>query len=212
MCGGSNLSWIVKKALGDWITSSILVADSVIALCWTTSENKRLSMFHRNRVIQIRRGTMLEELYHVRSEANPADIGTRPDKVAIDDVGPTSTWENGEPWMTGDIGDAVDAEILKPATELRLNREHEEEFSKGLLFDSPIPEVITRGHAVNIGRVELLEERAQFSNYLVLPTKYSFPAVVRIYTYIMAFTSKCRRGRKFIGELLCETRSLHQPS
>ena len=25
MCGGSNLSWIVKKALGDWITSSILV-------------------------------------------------------------------------------------------------------------------------------------------------------------------------------------------
>ena len=101
-------------------------------------------MFHRNRVIQIRRGTMIEELYHVRSEANPADIGTRPDKVAIDDVGPTSTWENGEPWMTGDIGDAVDAEILKPATELRLNREHEEEFSKGLLFDSPIPEVITR--------------------------------------------------------------------
>ena len=53
LCAGSNLSWVVKKALDEWVDSSILVGDSNIALCWTTAEHKRLSMFHRNRVIQI---------------------------------------------------------------------------------------------------------------------------------------------------------------
>ena len=76
LCGGSNLSWVVRKALGHWVTSHIVVGDSIIALCWTTSENKRLSMFHRNRVIQISRGTTLEDLYHVKTSENPSDIGT----------------------------------------------------------------------------------------------------------------------------------------
>ena len=34
LIGGSNLSWIVSKALSDWVDSSILVGDSLIALCW----------------------------------------------------------------------------------------------------------------------------------------------------------------------------------
>ena len=42
LCGGANLSWIVKQALGDWVESSLLAGDSEIALCWTTSENKPL--------------------------------------------------------------------------------------------------------------------------------------------------------------------------
>ena len=32
LCGGSNLSWVVRKALDDWVSSSILVGDSLIAL------------------------------------------------------------------------------------------------------------------------------------------------------------------------------------
>ena len=93
------MSWIVRKALSDWVDSSVLVGDSLIAMCWVISEHKRLSMYHRNRVIQIRRGTELDNLYHVTSSQNPADIGTRPNKVTLDDVGPNSKWENGEDWM-----------------------------------------------------------------------------------------------------------------
>ena len=88
MCAGSNLSWIVKKALSEWVDSSIIVGDSIIALCWVMAEHKRLSMFHRNRVIQIRRLTELDSLYRVRTDQNPSAIGTRPDKVSLDDVGP----------------------------------------------------------------------------------------------------------------------------
>ena len=67
LTGGSNLSWIVRKALGDWVDSSIVVGDSLIALCWVIGEHSRLSMYHKNRVIQIRRGTEREQLYHVTS-------------------------------------------------------------------------------------------------------------------------------------------------
>ena len=66
--------------------------------------------------------------------------------------------------------------------------------NKGLLFESQIPEVITKGHAVNAGRVALIQERAEFSAYPMLPTKYPFQKTVRIYTMLMAFISKSRRS------------------
>ena len=202
LTGGSNLSWVVRKALGSWIDESFLVGDSVISLCWVTAENKRLSMFHRNRVIQIRRGTELNHLFHVVSNQNPADIGTRPSKVTMQDVGPDSKWEKGLSWMQGDMEKAVSEGHLKPAKELRLSRELEDEYSRGLLFESQIPEIITRGHAVNQNRVSLLQQRADFSNYILLPTKLSFPATVRVYSMVMAFVSKSRRNRKLVGALL----------
>ena len=100
-------------------------------------------MYHRNRVIQIRRGTDLDSLYHVTSSQNPADIGTRPSKVTLEDVGPNSKWENGEDWMRGDIVEAVEQGTLKPATEIKVTKEMEDEYFKGLLYESQIPEIIT---------------------------------------------------------------------
>ena len=52
--------------------------------------------------------------------------------------------------------------------------------NKGLLFESQIPEVITKGHAVNAGRVALIQERAEFSAYPMVPIKYPFQKTVRI--------------------------------
>ena len=205
LTGGSNLNWVVTRSLDNWVEESLIVGDSVIALSWVTTETKRLSMFHRNRVIAVRRNTQLTQLYHVVSSENPADVGTRPTKVRLDDVGPNSAWENGLGWMRGSIQEGVEKEILKPALELRLNRELEDEFNKGLMFESQIPEILTRGHAVNQSRLSLLEERSKFSKYLMLPTKYSFPKVVRIYSIICCFVSKARKNRKLVGALLQES-------
>ena len=204
LTGGSNLSWIVRKALSDWVDSSVLVGDSLIAMCWVISEHKRLSMYHRNRVIQIRRGTDLDSLYHVTSSQNPADIGTRPSKVTLEDVGPNSKWENGEDWMRGDIVEAVEQGTLKPATEIKVTKEMEDEYFKGLLYESQIPEIITKGHAVNTGRVALIQQRAEFSKYPLLPTKYPFQKIVRIYTMVMAFVCKTRKNKRLLGALLRE--------
>ena len=54
-------------------------------------------MYHRNRVIQIRRGSELDSLYHVVAEENLADLGTRPEKVRLTDVGLAAKPERHRP-------------------------------------------------------------------------------------------------------------------
>lgn len=78
---GSNMGWILRQAMENWVESSILIGDSSIAMSWVTSTEKRLSLFHRNRCVQIRRGTDLDNIYHCATDYNPADLGTRPHLV-----------------------------------------------------------------------------------------------------------------------------------
>ena len=200
---GSNLQWIVRKALQDWVSSYILAGDSRVALCWVSAENKPLAIFQRNRAIQIRSNLDLENLYHVRSESNPSDVGTRSEKVTLGDVGPASRWENGDPWMRREIEQAVNDNILKPVSDLRINDEEESEFRKGLIFEK-VPEILTRGHVINETRVSNIEKRVNFSKYVLLPTKFSFAAVVRILSHVMNFISSCRKGQIVLSQLLSE--------
>ena len=208
LCGGSNMAWVVRMSLKEWVVSSILFGDSRIALCWLTSEKLRLSLYHRNRVLQIRRGTELDTVYHVMSEFNPADSGTRPSKVKLSDIGPDSRWENGDTWMRIDISLCVAQGILLPAADLRINLDEMSDFNKGLVFGDK-DEVLTRGHLTKQSgkvRVEKVEEIAKFSDYLIIPTKFSFPSTVRIYGYIMLFITKTRKGRVTSGVLLREAK------
>ena len=145
----ANLTWIVKQTLDSWITSHISISDSQIAICWTTTEKKRLSLFHRNRTDQIRRAVDLDTLYHVVSEANPSDVGTRPSVVTEDDVGPDSIWEKGHKWMNGEISDAIENGILTPASQLRVKEEDEEDFNRGVIIERSA-EILTRGHQVSL--------------------------------------------------------------
>ena len=193
---GSNLCWIVRQALEKWVSSFILIGDSTISLCWTTSERKRLSLFHRNRCAQIRRGTELEALYHVVTDQNPADLGTRPSAVQDSDVGPNSRWEVGLPWMKKDIDDAVALGILNPAANLRLSPEEEEDYKKGMVFEKS-PEILTRGHVTALisARVEKVKSRAEYSKYIVSPTKYKFERVVRIVAIVKRFIDKISKGK-----------------
>ena len=59
---GSNLGWILRQSLEKWVDSYIVIGDSTISLCWVTSDKKRLSLFHRNCCVQVRRGTDLDML------------------------------------------------------------------------------------------------------------------------------------------------------
>ena len=203
LCGGANLTWVVKKALSDWIESSIVVADSEIALCWTITETKPLSIYHRNRSIQIRRSVNLDELYHVKTEFNPSDCGTRPSSVSLSDIGPGSKWEEGEQWMTMDTEVAMERGFIKSVRGLKIREDQEVDFKKGLIYEK-VPDLLTRGHQVCERRVELIEKRAEFSKYVILPTKYSFPKLVRIMSMVAGFVSKCRKGRKRLVGLMRE--------
>lgn len=204
LCGASNMKWIIRRALDDWVDSEVLFGDSRIALFWATSENRRLGIFHRARVLQIKRGSSLDQLYHVRSAYNPCDVGTRPDKLSMEAVGPDSMWQTGAEWMTGDLDEAIACDIIKPALQLRIKPEEENDFNDGCVFEKP--EILTRGHVTNQTRINKIEERATFSNYPLLPTKFNFAVVVRIYSNIITFAKKCLKNRKILNHLLSEAR------
>ena len=221
LTGGSNLSCIIRKALYDWIESSILAGDSEIALHWNISDSRKLSMWHRNRVIQIRRGTELENLYHVGTEHNVADVGTRADKICIEDIGPESRYENGDKWMQLEFSEIIQQGFLRPALDLKTAViEDDEDFKKGFIFERE-PEILTRGHATTEGievsvkgRIDKIAERAAYSNYgKLLPTRRNFPSMVRITSYVLIFVKKClnklntRRGTQLTlnGPLLKES-------
>ena len=209
LCGGSNMAWVVRLALQEWVDSEYLFSDSMIALCWLTSEKLRLELFHRNRVLQIRRGTELKNVFHVRTDANPADCGTRPEKVQLSDVGPDSRWECGDMWMRMEIAEAVRQGFIKPVADIRITRDIEDDFKEGLMF-SDKDDILLKGqpalsaNIVTESRVKNIQERAEFSEYLILPTKFSFPSTVRIYGYVLTFIRKTRKGLKMLGHLLKE--------
>ena len=114
----------------------------------------------------------LDTLYHVISEANPSDVGTRPSLITEKDVGPDSIWEKGHSWMNGEISDAIESGILTPASKLRVKEEEEEDFNQGVIFEKSA-EILTRGHQVSLSvnsRVDNVKSRSNFSGYVIEPT------------------------------------------
>ena len=99
--------------------------------------------------------------------------------------------------MRLDIDEAVETGILKPATSLRVTKDIEDEFNQGLMFGDR-DDVIAGGFNANVAstvsemRVKKLEERANYSEYIILPTKFSFPTTVRIYGYVLCFVKNAR--------------------
>ena len=177
------MCWIVRKILEDWVDDYILCGDSVIALCWASTEKKSLSLYHRNRVVQIRRGTELDKIFHVRTDQNLADLGTRPEKVKVSDVGPDSQWECGLSWMRGEVSEAVAIGIIKPISELRISKETDGEFKEGLVFGTDPLQLVC--NAANYSRIEKLKSRIQFSNNLLNPVKYDFRKLVRVIALVL---------------------------
>ena len=154
LMGSGNLSRTILLALTEWIDPDMVYnfSDSNIALCWASTEGKKMSTFHRNRVVQIRRSINLKNLFHVKTKFQPCDIGTRPDKVNAEDVGPDSSWFNGLSWMHLDIEQAVEEEILTPVERLRLSDEEKKDYKRGLVIDSE-PEILTYGHIATEKRI-----------------------------------------------------------
>ena len=93
--------------------------------------------------------------------------------------------------MLGEISSAVEQGILKPVSQLRLGEEKDcDEYREGLVFNNDIPDIFC--NAVG-SRVDQLQLRAEFSNYLVFPTQFGFKKGVRIISLVLTFISKCRR-------------------
>ena len=200
LVGGSNMMWMLRQILAKWVDSFILAGDARIPLFWILSDKHRLSLWHRTRSAQIRRGTPNEHIYHVISAANVADIPTRPNKCSISDVGPGSEWEEGKPWMQKDISTLVREGTLTPISALtNIEEDDKAEYMEGMVTPH-IPDALTRGYAAQLlppqddpsGRTKV-EARALHSKYILLPTAFSFPKVVRIMSIVKRFINAFRK-------------------
>ena len=191
------MCFIVREALENWVEDYAICGDSTIALQWVKSDKLKLSLFHRNRVVQIRRTVDLDKMFHVITSENLADLPTRPDRVGIEDADPSSPWHTGLTWMKGDLSDAVANGILTPLKELSMSDELKKEFDEGLVFEKS-KDILTKGHTTLIqNRIDLVYSRAKFASYLILPTKFHFPSIVRIIGYVYKFIKsfKCLSGK-----------------
>ena len=68
--------------------------------------------------------------------------------------------------MREEIYEVINNGVLTPVSGLRIEDEEKSELWKGLAFEK-MPEILTRGHFVTEARVSKIEERANFSKYLV---------------------------------------------
>ena len=107
------------------------------------------------------------------------------------------------------VSDAEEGWYITHGSKLHLKPEEESDFDKDLLFDR-VPEILTYEHVITQDRVERMQERASVANYLILPTKHSFPTMVRIITIVFSFVTKCRKGRKILSQLLMDGKP-HSP-
>ena len=92
---------IVRKAFYNVHKGHLKISDSQIALHWIKSEDRPLKQWVRNRVIEIRRFTKVEDWRYVESTNMIADLGRRKG-CTLNDVMPDSHWINGHCWMTND--------------------------------------------------------------------------------------------------------------
>ena len=109
----TELAFIVKRALGSRVKEVIYVSDSMIALSWCSSLEKKLRLFVQNRVSTILRmvewtlalskGDLLP-LYHVDGEQNIADLLTKEHSITVEDVSKGSLWQTGPAWLSQPMG------------------------------------------------------------------------------------------------------------
>ena len=165
------LGHTVLKNTKDYVEEILYVTDSTIVLYWITQDYRPLQASIRNSVIQINRLSVTSQWFHVETDNNVADIGTRP--VTVDDIKSNSSWQNGMNWMKKPRKDFP----LKTAADITLTNKEK----VTALKEIKTPELAS----VAFMSVETptaksrIKEVYEFSNYLVDPNKRSWRYAVR---------------------------------
>ncbi|XP_066912130.1 uncharacterized protein [Clytia hemisphaerica] len=177
----THSSEVVKKSLQNLHQSSTKFTDSQIVLHWLNNDEKPLKTWVRNRVNEINRFTSKDQWFYVSTSDMIADLGTRKG-VTIQDVSDDSTWINGYEWMTRDVGEFP----TNTAKDLRLSQKDIAEVQKERQYQ--LHHIIQLPDAV--------QERYQYSNYVIDPNHRDFSSVIRILGYVIRFINILRTKQR----------------
>ena len=197
----AHTSHTVKRSLSKYHKDSVNLTDSQIVLHWLLNKDKQLKLWIRNRVIEINRFTDLESWFYVKSCDMIADIRTRR-RSSLKDVNRDSIWINGYQWMT------LESKLFPTLTidEIKLNQQEIAAMRKenqGKILKVPETnheEISTENYHSNCNisnRVPSeVEERYQYSNYIIDPNKHKFTTVCRILAFIQKFITNLKQSVK----------------
>ena len=176
---------VVRRSLYKFHKKSIKFTDSQIVLHWI-SNNQILKQWVRNRVVEIQRFTDPSSWRYIKSEDMIADIGTRRCQ-SIDTVKPDSTWIKGFDWMAGEETEFP----MMTAEDIRLSNQEAQnmKMETQVIPSCIIPTYIAKEQKI----INLLQERYQFSRYIIDPNRHKFSQVIRILALVMMYIRMMQR-------------------
>ena len=150
---------------------------------WLRNQEKPLKQWVRNRVLEILRFTEVDDWFHVDTKKMIADIGTRPG-ATIEDVTQDSLWVNGYDWMKMEKHQMP----IKSIYEICLSGHSSSEFKKEMHEVSSQESYLQYSEIIQ----SKIQQRMEFSSYIINPNKFRFDTVVRIVAIVLKFI-KCLR-------------------
>ena len=178
---GASLAHAVVTDLGRQVDDILFVTDSTIVLFWLAHDARPLQTAVRNAVVEIRRLSDVSRWYHVASENNVADLGTR--FLEVEEVGPGSEWIQGKPWMSGP-GDRFP---LRDIGQVSLDAEEARAAAKEI----KVGEAAAHATQEVLDKVKL---RYEYSRYIVDPSNASWPKAVNVLAMVFRFVAKLQRA------------------
>ena len=180
---GATLGHIAKFNLETQYEGALYCSDSSIALYWIGEDQRALQTYVRNCVIEIRRFSDTNQWFHVASEDNIADLGTR--TAEVNDIKLHTDWQEGKAWMKGKRENMP----LRTIAELTLTNEEKRVASQ----ESKIKDIL--GVVTPIFS-NSIAQRYAFSKYLVDPISYDWLKVLRITALVLRFITLCKPNFK----------------
>ena len=177
-----------KLSLPD-VSRACLVGDSSVACHWVMKDTLQLATFQRHRVANILRLIDVDNIFHVRSELNPSDVGTK-NIEPIESILPGSFFNTGPEFLERGIDQSITDGYLKPIKDLILNPANRKLASDGLAGKCQMPTEYLALPNVSTKYVGKVMERYKFHSYIVDPLKFSWSKSVRILSMAHLFVFK----------------------
>ena len=180
---GTVLGHIVKRNSLEHFKNITYVTDSTICLFWINQDYRPLQVAVRNSVIEIRRFSLPEQWFHVESENNIADLGTR--TAEVDQIMADSEWQKGKPWMSYPW-EEIYANYLRTPAKITLSSMEKIAASKEMKATD------VGGHHVD-HMIDKLGQRYSYSKYAVDPCYMPWPRALRVVATLYRIADMARK-------------------
>ena len=120
------INWMVPR-----VQKKILITDAKVPLLWLRNKHLRTQPFVQSRVHAICKLFEPHEMFYIKSEANPADLGTKFTKFqnTYQKLGDDSLFRQGPKCLRKGLNKAIEDKDLIPATELNPSKVEKESAS-----------------------------------------------------------------------------------